>query len=145
VHGDELTLRQPIRRVSLRQNGAIVIHQAATTLASRPGGFAAIIEEDLQATLQRTIRFAGWLLDHVDPVLRVTDVVPAAALPGAEYTAWMTRAEAASSGSRYQMEGTLNSPVVLLTPRRRPRQALIQQADVLAEDFVVLLRRQLKP
>jgi hypothetical protein len=43
------------------------------------------------------------------------------------------------------MLGSRAVELVELAPARRPRATLLQQADRLAEDLTVLLRRQLRP
>ena len=52
-----------------------------------------LIEEGLTDRLERGLRFAGWMLDRVDPVRRLSDVVVPTTLSRASYRGWRTRAE----------------------------------------------------
>jgi hypothetical protein len=83
----------------------------------------------------------GWVLDRADPLRRVTDVTVVAQLAGAGYMPWRTRAEHAASPSSGTMGRGGDDVVVGLAPARRHRQALMHDADRIAEDLVVQLRR----
>lgn len=143
INGDRLVITQRSHKLSLHQNGAVLVLQPVATTAGR-GFMKVMVEEDIQASITRAIRFTGWLFDHVDPAHRVTDVVVATTIAGAGHTPWMTRSEAAASNGSYTMGTRGEDPVVLLTPPRQPRQALLHKADAIAEDAVVVLRRHLK-
>lgn len=108
------------------------------------GELPAAIEEDVQERIFRALRFAGWVLDEVDPVGRVSDVVPLVALTGGGYLPWRTRAEHAASPQSGQMGSGGEDVRVTLTPLRRHRAALTHDTERIAEDFTVMLRRQVK-
>jgi hypothetical protein len=141
VQVDKLLFEQQSASVLLDQVGSIRVSQAARSGDDRfLSAIPALIEEEVTEALSRGLRFAGWLLDRVDPLRRITDVVPVAALAGAGYMAWRTRTEHAASPQSGQI-GQERDAVVNLRPARRRRQALTHDADRIAEDFVALLRR----
>jgi hypothetical protein len=88
------------------------------------------------------LRFIASVLDRIDPVRRLSDVVPVASITGA--MTWRTRAEHDRSPNSYPVRHS-NEPVVAwLIPARRHRAALGQQAESLVEDLVVLLGRKMR-
>ena len=141
VQDDALLFEQESASVLLDQVGSIRVIQAARSGNDRfRSDIPALIEEEITAALSRGLRFAGWLLDRVDPLRRITDVVLVTALAGAGYMAWRTRAEHAASPQSGQT-GQGRDGVVTLRPARRHRQSLTYDADRIAEDLVALLRR----
>ena len=92
------------------------------------------------------MRFVASLLDDVDSNRRLHTILPVAAILEARYTGWKTRREHESEPNRMtmSMSQSESSPVAYLTPPSRPRAALSVQADVMAEDLTVLLRRQVR-
>jgi hypothetical protein len=115
-------------------------------LRSRAGSqgteIPAIIHEDVQRFVSSALRYAGWALDRVDPIRRLTDVVVLGHLGGAGWMPWRTRSEHERSPSSGSMgirgEG---ASTVELTPPCRHRQALTHDADRIAEDLTILLAR----
>ena len=87
----------------------------------------------------RAVRFSGWLLGRIDPLYRLTDVVPVALLAGAGYATWRTRAEHAASPMAATIHGKTDVVTATLTPARRHRQALTHDATRIA-----LLRREIR-
>jgi hypothetical protein len=68
----------------LDQAGSVRIAQPARAGDDRhPVGLPSLIEVDVAEALVRAVRLCGWLLGRVDPVQRLTDVVPVAQLDGA--------------------------------------------------------------
>jgi hypothetical protein len=142
VAGNALELRQRRSAVLVDESGAVRVTQPARRdLDRRAGELTALIEEDIVESLRRALRFAGWLLDRVDLVGRVTDVVVAVRLLDAGYMPWRTRVEHQASPNAGTMGMGDDDQTVLLTPARRHRQALIHDTDRLATDFATLLRR----
>lgn len=89
------------------------------------------------------IRYAGWLLDRIDPTHRLSRVAIACRLDGIGYLPWRTRAEVAASPNAASMrtpgqEATDSPPVVL------PRAALLMDGATQAEDITVRLRRTIR-
>ena len=138
-----LLLEQGETSIMVNEAGSIRIVQPAVADASAgfKSGISALIEEDLTAGLVRSIRFAGWLLNRIDPLHRVTDVVPAARVSGAGYMPWRTREEHAASPNAATIQSRSDVASVTLTPARRHRQSLVHDAIRIAEDLIVLLRR----
>ena len=143
VDGDRLVLEQDHASVSLGATGSIRIALPAYSEDARRG-MSAVIEEEVFAVVQRAMSFASWLLARVDPTHRVSDVVPVVALQGTGYAPWRTRAEHAASPSAMTMRNSDREVTVELSPPARRRAALEHQTRELAEDFTVLLRRQVR-
>ena len=102
-----------------------------------------IVEEELRDRLAAECRFVLAVLDRIDPAHRLTDVVPVAALIDAQHRAWRTAADAAANpGSAAMSIATGEGQPVMLSPAMMRRAALFHDADRVAEDLVVLLRRQ---
>jgi len=106
----------------------------------------ALIQEEVQESIERAIRFGGWLLDHVDSKRRLGLVAPVASITNAGHFGWMTRAEKVKSRGSFAlgMHGD-RAVIVSLTPAVKARGALLPSAREIAEDLTVLLRRELKP
>jgi hypothetical protein len=142
VKDNALVLEQRLASVAVDQLGTILIVQPARAVGDRRvTELPAIIEEDVVGAVGRALRFAGWVLDRADPVRRVTDVTVVVRLAGASYMAWRSRAEHAARPSSGSMGRGGDDVTVELSPARRNRQALAHDADHIAEDLVVLLRR----
>jgi hypothetical protein len=141
VQGDALLFEQQSASVLVDQVGSIRVIQPARRGEDRfRSAIPALIEEEIAEALSRGLRFSGWLLERIDPLRRISDVVPLAALVGAGHMPWRTRAEHAASPQSGQI-GHGGEAVVTLRPARRHRQALTYDADRIAEDLVALLRR----
>ena len=137
-----LMLRQRAGFVTLDQAGSVGVGQPAQQETDHVmTQLSALIEEDMTEAVVRAIRFAGWLLDRIDSVHRLTDVVVVSRLRGAGYMPWRTRAEHAASPTAAQMGMVADDTTVTLTPARRHRQALAHDAERIAEDLIALLRR----
>lgn len=149
VHGHALELEQPRAAILLDERGTIRILQPATPDTDRQAQLAipSIIEEDVKERIERALRFAGATLDHLDGPHRLSDIVVIAGVLDADSMPWRTRAEQAASPNqaKLSMLGSRAAVPVELAPARRPRAALVQQADRFAEDLTVLLRRQRRP
>jgi hypothetical protein len=140
VHGDALVFEQQSASLLVDQAGSIRITQPLADRDRTRTELPAIIEEDVTDRVTRNLRFSGWLLDRVDPVHRLTDIAVVCALVGADYMAWRAREEHSRSPNAGRM-GSGGDSIATLTPPHRRRQALTHDADRIAEDLVVLLRR----
>jgi hypothetical protein len=106
------------------------------------GGFT-IIQEDVMNALVSALSFGSWLLDKIDPTLRVNHVAIAASIEASDYMGWRTQAEQDASPNRATMRmGSSDKPPTSSTDR--PRAALLFQTSELAEDLMVPIRRQMK-
>lgn len=109
----------------------------------RSGFGMVVLEEDITALLQKTFRFANWLLNEIDPTQRLTHLAPALSLIGSDSVVWRTATEQAANPNSFILGWRQHerSPVHL-TPAHRPRTALSLNAEELIEDYVTLLRRE---
>lgn len=132
---------------SIRVNAAgdIALILQIQQQAERSSGFPAIIEEDVGAALEAGIDYLRWWLQHIDRTERATHVALAARLDGSRMFGWRTRIEHSASpnqGSVASWGYDEEKQAVQLTPAVASRAALNMQADRLAQDLLVLLRRQ---
>jgi hypothetical protein len=145
IRDNALVIEQENASVLLDQLGTVRIIVPIERPRSRGDfGLAGVaIREDVEELLQRMLRFVASVLDRVDPVRRLSDVVPIVSLQGA--MAWRTRAEHERSPSSYPVRLSNEPAIALLTPPRRHRAALGQEASAIAEDLVALLGRKMRP
>jgi hypothetical protein len=107
-----------------------------------------LIEEEVHSTIERELRFAGWLLDQIDGPRRLSEVVICLALVGSHFLGWQSRAEHQRSRGGYTMNIQMgqgeDQVVVHPSPPRRNRAALLNDTARLAEDLTILLRREVQ-
>jgi hypothetical protein len=145
IRGRSLLLEQANASVVVDQAGSIGIVQSAhRNMDQYRTGLPALIEEDLGTALAQAIQFSDWLLDRIDPLRRLTDIVPIARLAGAGYMPWRTKAEHAANPNSATIHGNADAVTATLTPARRHRQALVHDANRIAEDLITLLRREMR-
>ena len=146
VEGNTLIVEQDQASISIDELGTVVITQPAME-ASSGGRWASsgLIEETIRDRLEYGLLFAGWALDHVDQPKRLSDIVVVAALLGGGYLGWRTRAEHMADPNTVPGRiGGSNRVVVMLSPARRNRAALRFETATMAEDLMVLLRREVQ-
>ncbi len=151
VNEQELTARAValLPQRSTYAAGSPLLHVAVARVSrpvrdagGRPGaGIPSLVEEDVCDRVAGAIRYAGWLLDRIDPTHRLSRVALACRLDGVGYLPWRTRAEVVASPNQARMgfpgrEAADSRPVIL------PRAALIMDGTRQAEDITVRLRRQ---
>ena len=100
-----------------------------------------IIHEDVHGGILRALRYGAWALDHVDPGGRLSRVAIVAAVTGADYFGWRTRAEHEQSPDQAQVYTGPPPEPVGLSPPDRARAALRMNANEIAQDLCVRLRR----
>jgi hypothetical protein len=89
------------------------------------------------------LAYASWVLEHIDPPQRLSHVVIAARIAGADHSAWRTQREHGANPNSVSIPlGQGARRPVYLEPPHRTRAAFRLDAGRLVEDFVVLLRRQ---
>jgi hypothetical protein len=129
----------------LNESGTIrIIQPAVRKRNALAAELSALIEEDIMSRLVRGMGFAGWTLEKIDPLHRITDIVVAAAILQANYLGWQTQSEHAASPHMTSISPrsmTAEQVPVHLTPARLNRAALIHDSARIAEDLTVLLRR----
>ena len=146
IRKGQLSLEQDGASIVLTGLGDVRIVPNMTRDRKRDDYTMTLIQEEVQESIERAIRFGGWLLDHVDPKRRLGSVAPVASFTNAGHFGWMTRAEKAKSRGSVTLGMRGDSAVtVTLTPAVRTRAALLPGATEIAEDLTVLLRRELKP
>lgn len=110
-------------------------------------GLPFLIEEEVAEKIASALRYAGWVLSHIDATERVTHVALAASIAGHGGFGWRTRAEHAASPNGGSMgwgnEHEREQPVQL-SPAHMKRQALAMSASNIVNDLVALLRRKRK-
>ena len=144
IGGETLTIAQHDTGsyVSLSETGSVVVAQPATDDSRPPTAIPAITEEEVAARIAGALRFAGRMLDLVDPQQRITHVAAAAAMLGGSYLPWRSRAEQAQDPHSATASVYGQDPATAeLSPPTRRRAALARDADQLAEDLAVRLRR----
>ena len=141
VQGNRLMVAQDGAEITLQEDGTISVTQPATAGRDR-ALLPSIIEEEVQASLVRALRFSAWLLDHVDALNRVTDVLPVALMANSGYMPWRTQAEATANPNSASMSLGAQQEPVAPSPARRRRSSLTHEAQRIAEDLTALLRRQ---
>lgn len=147
VRGDaaHLIQRDAERLVRVDESGGVLMAIPAMDSHGWRSGIASIIEEDIQARIERSLRFASRVLDEIDGPRRLTHVAPVVALVGAGFAPWRTRSEQQASPNAATMGiGSSGEAVVVLTPSVRRRPALVHDTADLSEDFTVRLRRELR-
>lgn len=88
------------------------------------GGFAALIEEQVQRRLSVLIGYAAWVLEQIDKTQRLSHVGIAAKLDAGGFMAWRTQAEhddSPNGGQVLHMPGETPHPAISAD---RPRAAL---------------------
>lgn len=144
IRDEQLSIDQDKNSVLLDQLGTVRLVLSVEPQDDQRVGLAGVaIQEDVEERLQKALKYAGSLLDHLDPLRRISDVVIIAALQGA--LTWRTRAEQDRNPNSYFMRSSTEPAIVQLVPARRHRAAVTQDAIALAEDLVVLLGRKLRP
>lgn len=143
VEGSDLHIVQDTRSIRLSELGDVCIAVPATSEdPMRMGDLPVLIDEYILDQIRNSLRFAGWLLDHIDELRRMSDVGPVVHVTGGSYLGWRTRAEQLARPDTYSMNPTAEQKPIHLSPALRKRVALIQDVDRIAEDMLVLLRRQ---
>jgi hypothetical protein len=147
LEGHGLIIKQDQASIRLDELGTVMVTQPVRDEKDR-GGYMelpVLIEEEIRARIERELLFAGWVLDHVDPVRRLSDVVVVATVLGGGYLGWRTRAEhTANPNTISGGTGGSDRISVRLSPARRNRAALILDAARISEDLSVLLRREIQ-
>jgi hypothetical protein len=98
-----------------------------------------IVQEHVEASLERSATLAAGILDRIDPTQRLSDLCVAAALSGASYLGWSQN----SAQSNVVTASILSRPDPLVVPgepRHVPRPGLRADRDRIVRDLVALLR-----
>lgn len=139
--GNLLRLVQAEAEAWLTEEGTVGVMQPAQT-SSGGVGLSAIVDEDVEQRLAAGLAYIADVLDHVDPLRRLSDVTWVAGLFRGGHGAWRSRAE--HQANPHQMSMNIQGRdriLVPVEPRRMPRPALRARRVELAADLTVLLRR----
>jgi hypothetical protein len=144
VQGTTLLIAQANAQITLDEQGNVRVSRPAREggRESVMGGLPCLVEEDVRGRIADGIRYAGWLLNRIDPTHRLSRVALACRLAGVGYLPWRTRAEVAASPNAASMgrgAESADSPPVIMA-----RAGLLFDVTKLADDITVRLRRQLK-
>lgn len=143
VERGSLTVRQKGRvnqAVQLDAQGTVFVRLA---VPSAGVGLPAVLVEAVEDRLAAGLRFADWLLDRIDPLHRLSHVVPVAHLTGAY--ALRTRREYEASPNSMSMPFRSNERApVHLAPPQKSRASLRHALPEIVEDLRVLIARQWK-
>jgi hypothetical protein len=142
--GEALVVASDSEQIAIDQLGTIAVVRPARRAQVSSIGLNPIIEEDVTEAIATALRFSHAVLERVDPTGRAPLAAPMVLLQGSAL-GWRTRAEQQASPNSMSMgmgNDRARDPIVLV-PATRPRRYLSMKADELAEDFTVLLRRQL--
>lgn len=140
----KLDISQKGAKVVLDELGTIAVSIDWDRSSSGYGGASALIEEDVVDQIESMIHFAAALLEELDPPHRLSEVAVIAYQTSAGFLGWQTRAEASARTGGISMSGTSSSDPVGLKPPTRARAALTHQTRAIAEDLMVLIRRQIR-
>ena len=143
VQGEALVMRQGTRRVILDETGALLIDQPAVKQNRLPM-LPVLIEEQVADAVHGALRFAGWLLEEVDPRRRLSDVLLLAALVHCQYHAWRTIDEQHESPNSVTMSNLSDRAIVEPSRPLVRRAGLLHDTPSLVEDIVARLRRAAK-
>jgi hypothetical protein len=145
VQGTTLLITQADAQITLDEQGKVRVSRPARNAsrgAPMMGGLPSLIEDEVREHVADGIRYAGWLLNRVDPTNRLRRVGLACRLAGIGYLPWRTRAEVVQSPNSASLGSgaeTADSPPVVLA-----RAALLFDTARLADDITVRLRRQVR-
>lgn len=152
--GNEVGLAGGALTVAQERGGSLRLDELGSLLVQLPldgterrrggmdmGGMMVLLEEVIQAKLSAAVGYAAAVIEHIDPTQRITDVAIAARISGAEYRAWRTQAQHASSPGSVTIGHAGNRERVPIVTVQR-RAALRLDRTRLVEDLLVPLRRQ---
>lgn len=141
IEDDALIFRQERAEVSVDGTGTVLSRVSLRNPDHH--GLSAIIEEELRDAVAQALILTAALLDKLDARARVTHVAIHVELLDLTYGAWRTRKEhAAEPNSGVMNIHAPERPAADAIPPTRPRAALTVDSRRIAEDLVVLLRRQ---
>lgn len=144
---DGIVFEQRDRSIHVTSEGSVrVALPAVRRDRDARSGLPVLIEENLREDLASALGFAGWVLEEIDPVHRLSELLAMAAIEGGGALGWKTRAEHAACPNR--VSHSLHQAELVVVPadppsRRRP--AIRAARDEIAADLTARLRREMKP
>ena len=144
ISGHTLFLEQERSAIALDETGSVVVALPAVCDSGQHSLLSALVEEDIRESLRLGLRFIAEVLEDVDTLQRISDVAVGWGLFNAPYLGWCTREEAQRTFS-VTIGGQRPDPVrVQLSPPSRKRAAFRHDLEQVAEDLLVLLRREVR-
>lgn len=141
VGDNRLTLAQTGASVVVDQTGAIRIVQPASERGERLRvSLPALIEESVTSKLGASLRLASWILDRIDPTMKLTEWYARATLDNAANMAWRTSAEHLANPSSMTLSSQSGPVFAEASPSIQKRGALRYQVDDVVQDMIVRLR-----
>lgn len=144
TRGDTIILEQRDSgaRLTVSETGDVMAAQPAIRRDAWQVGLPSIIDEEITEHTMRALRFAAEILDHIDPLQRISHVALVAVLLKAGYLPWRTRAEQNQNPNAATMSLSGRDRIeAALSPPTRQRAALSGDTKRLSEDLTVRLRR----
>ncbi len=142
ISGNSLVARQSRGWVAIDEEGTVVVTRPVIRTAERGMYLRGIVEEEVLDDLEADLTFVDRVLERIDAGRRASHVVLVAALLGASYTAWRTRAEQEASPTSMTMNMSGGDRIVShLSAPAQTRDDLSQQRPAMARDLMVLVRR----
>lgn len=147
IEGASLVIEQErSARIQLDEHGSLLLRLPLHETGGRQqglGGMPILIEETIESRLTAGIGYASEVLERIDPSQRLTHVVVAARIDGAEYLSWRSQREHEASPNSVPMRMGSSGDVAPVTITQ-PRAALRLNTAPVVEDLLVPLRRQRK-
>jgi hypothetical protein len=141
LEGNKLFIEQDRGSIVASEVGSVAVIQPIVA-DPRSSQVFAIIQEDLTERLRAGLAAAAFVLDTIDPLHRLTDVVPCVGLVNAGYMGWTTQAERAANPNSWPTGSGNQRSIVYLSPQNRKRAALQHDVERIVDDLAVLLRRE---
>lgn len=143
VEGGRLLVEQRTASIAVDEFGSICVGQSALGLTGA-SGLSSVIEEDLHERIERGLLFVFRALDRLDRGAHLTAIGIAAALSGAHYSGWRTRAEHAASPHSLTIPWSAPECAEVDLGELLPRRLSAVTISSVAEDLLTLLRREMK-
>jgi hypothetical protein len=139
-----LLIQQGRASVLVDEKATIAVQAAATEERPRgSGGIPVMIEDHVRELLLNGIRFTAGLLDSIDPSRRISWVVQVVSIREPGMWPWRTREEQRQNPNSFAFTMDRSPVTTTLADPNLPRAELKFSAERLADDFTVLLRREL--
>lgn len=143
IQGHGLLISQEGASVLVDELGGLRLSCQAVEPSRGLFGSGAIVEEDVLSKVITLLKLSAGILDYIDAPHRVSRVVPTLGLFNSGYHGWSTRAEQDRQPNTWSPTNK-DRVVVSLRPENRMRSSLMLNTTELAQDFIVLLRRQVR-
>ncbi|MEJ7779290.1 MAG: DUF4062 domain-containing protein [Daejeonella sp.] len=146
IDSDSLVIHQEQgqRSIKLDPQGGLLFEFNVLD-GSRSGLGIVVISEDLEKLIISILQYAAWVLDKIDPTQRLTHVSIAAGFTDSSHIIIRSRAENNDGTNSFSFgySNNNNSQPVQLMPAHRSRSALSNDVEMITEDFLTLLKRNI--